>query len=64
MQDEYRQEEESSEDMEESVNHVELVCNIPEKQITNIFFHFTLHIYVFKFSESIISHYWFIIHLN
>ena len=67
-EDEYWQEEESCEDMEESVNHGELSMQHsptknPEKQKT-FFFHFTLHTYVFKFSESIISHYCFIIHLN
>ena len=54
--------------MEESVNHLELgmqhsPTKNPEKKIVNIF-SILLYIYVFKFSESIISHYCFIIHLN
>ena len=55
VEDEYWQEEESSEDTEENVNHVELGMQLsptknPEKQ-KKMMFSILLYIYVFKFSE-------------
>ena len=68
VEDEYWQEEESSEDTEESVNHVELGMRLsptknPAKQKKWYVFYFTLHICI-QVLWSIISHYCFIIYLS